>query len=184
MTEPASQPAPAQAQSRSPESGNVFTRKLGPLPMWAWMGIGLAVALGYYFWKNNLSSSGSSTPNQTTASSQVPQFVNQTYVQGTPPVVAPGPPPPPGPRPGPGPYKLQFTKTNGKETLAEIAKHVGTTVPDLIADTIDHPGNVNKGKFTSWLHHTNMGKTGKVPAGYTLYYTPGGHGAVSGNTST
>lgn len=86
-----SEPSPEAAPQRS--SGNVFTRKLGALPLWAWMGIGLAVALGYYYWKQ---STGSKAAASTAAASSgqaaggvdsnlVPQFVNQTYVQGSPP---------------------------------------------------------------------------------------------------
>lgn len=85
-----------QAPETAPQSGsgkNVFTRKLGALPLWAWMGIGLAVALGYYYWKQ---STGSKAAASTSAASSgqaaggvdsnlVPQFVNQTYVQGSPP---------------------------------------------------------------------------------------------------
>jgi hypothetical protein len=71
--------------------GNVFTRKLGPLPMWAWMGIALAIALVYYFWEKNKSSSSTSSTDTSentpggVDSSLVPQFVNQTYVNNTPP---------------------------------------------------------------------------------------------------
>lgn len=82
-------------ESGGSESGNVFTRKLGPLPVWAWMGIALAVALGYYFWQQNQSNSSSSGSSTSTSadvntpggvdSSLVPQFVNQTYTNVTPP---------------------------------------------------------------------------------------------------
>jgi hypothetical protein len=90
-----SEPAPDTAPSSS--GSGVFARKLGPLPMWAWMGIGLAVALGYYYWKQNKSSAAASSTAQTAAStaasgaaggtdsSLVPQFVNQTYVENQPP---------------------------------------------------------------------------------------------------
>lgn len=81
----------------SESGGNVFTRKIGPLPLWAWMGIGLAIALGYYFWQqnqaSNSSSSTSSTPQTASTvntpggvdSSLVPQFINQTYTSVSPP---------------------------------------------------------------------------------------------------
>jgi hypothetical protein len=74
--------------------GNVFTRKVGPLPMWGWMGIALLLAVGYYLWHKNQSSSSTSSSAQTAAtnntpggvdSSLVPQFINQTYTQTTPP---------------------------------------------------------------------------------------------------
>lgn len=98
MSEPAPEP---QTQSSSQQGSNVFLKKIGPLPLWAWMGIGLAVALGYYYWRQNKASStasqtaGSSTG--TTDQNLIPQFVNQTYVQGGPPEQGPpGPQGPPG----------------------------------------------------------------------------------------
>lgn len=75
--------------------GNVFTRKIGPLPMWAWMGIALALAIVYYLYKKHQSGSSSSTSSTQNSSmntpggvdaSLVPQFVNQVYNQETPPV--------------------------------------------------------------------------------------------------
>lgn len=90
---------------------NVFTRKLGPLPMWAWMGIGLGGALAVTSWTKNkrdaaAAKAGPNTsgtlPSQQTASgstpaSLIPQFVNQVYNQETPPTATPPtttPPPP------------------------------------------------------------------------------------------
>jgi hypothetical protein len=69
--------------------GNVFTRKLGPLPMWAWMGIALLIAVGYYLYKKNTAANSSNTSGASSSpstvntpggvdSSLVPQFVNQT----------------------------------------------------------------------------------------------------------
>lgn len=72
--------------------GNVFTRKIGPLPMWGWMLIALLVAVFYYLYKKNQSGSSSTAQSPSTVNtpggvdaSLVPQFVNQTYVQNTPP---------------------------------------------------------------------------------------------------
>lgn len=74
--------------------GNVFTRKVGPLPMWAWMGLALLVAVLYYMVKKKSSSTTSSGATQSPSTvntpggvdaSLVPQFVNQVYNQETPP---------------------------------------------------------------------------------------------------
>lgn len=70
--------------------GNVFTRKIGPLPMWGWMGIVALLAVFYYLYKKNQSASTSSTNAAAntpggTDSSLVPQFVNQTYDNSQPP---------------------------------------------------------------------------------------------------
>ena len=73
--------APPRTSSRRE---NVFTRKIGPLPMWAWVAIVSAVILGYAYWKNRQSSSSQAQP-ATTDASQVPQFVNQTYTTVQPP---------------------------------------------------------------------------------------------------
>jgi hypothetical protein len=83
--------------------GNVFTRKLGPLPMWAWMGIGLGGALAVTSWSKNKKAAAAAAagpnpngtlPSQQTASgstpaSLIPQFVNQVYNQETPPAATP-----------------------------------------------------------------------------------------------
>ena len=51
--------------------------------MWAWLGISLAILLGWAYYKNKTSSQ--STPTDTANASQVPQFVNQTYTTVGPP---------------------------------------------------------------------------------------------------
>jgi hypothetical protein len=58
--------------------------------MWAWMGIAALIAVGYYLYHKNQEAS-SSTVSDTggssgaTDQSLVPQFVNQTYVENSPP---------------------------------------------------------------------------------------------------
>lgn len=68
--------------------GNMFTRKVGPLPVWGWMGIGLVAAIAFYLIQKK-KTPAASTPAQsatgTTNSSLVPQFVNQVYTNGKPP---------------------------------------------------------------------------------------------------
>jgi hypothetical protein len=65
--------------------GNVFTRKIGPLPMWAWLGIVLAgIGVWAVIEHKKSSSTAASTADETDAS-QVPQFVNQTYTSPSPP---------------------------------------------------------------------------------------------------
>ena len=94
----------APPRQRSSGGGNVFTRKIGPLPMWAWVAIVSAVILGYAYWKNR--QSGSTASQSSTANaSQVPQFVNQTYTTVQPPSAPPGPGAtgPQGPQGPPGP---------------------------------------------------------------------------------
>jgi hypothetical protein len=86
---------PQRPATQAPSGGNVFTRKMGPLPLWAWMGIALALALVFSIWKKNKAASSSSTSGSlsitppgssadaTTAASQIPQFVNLTNVSNS-----------------------------------------------------------------------------------------------------
>lgn len=71
--------------------GGVFTRKLGPLPMWGWMAIVGVIVLMYSFYAKqkqqstaNQSAGGVNSPGGVDAS-LVPQFINQTYENVTPP---------------------------------------------------------------------------------------------------
>jgi hypothetical protein len=77
--------------SVSRPKSNVFTNKIGPLPMWSWMAILLVAVLLYSFYKK--SSSSANNPAAQAAgqaaggvdSSLVPQFVNQVYDNDQPP---------------------------------------------------------------------------------------------------
>ncbi|MDA8319059.1 MAG: hypothetical protein M0030_04485 [Actinomycetota bacterium] len=143
-----------------PRHDNLFTRHIGPLPMWGWLLIAGGGILGYAFYSGSFSSSGSSSSG-TTGAGQVPQFVNQVYTSGQPPtqptVPAPAPIPvdhgpgpgggppvtgPPqwfGPRPGPGPKPPgkgggggNYLKSSGKYDLQGIAKGHGLTEKQLL----------------------------------------------------
>jgi hypothetical protein len=72
--------------------GNVFTRKVGPLPLWAWLAIATVAAIMYAMYSKNKKAAASSTSTAAAGqaaggvdSSLVPQFVNQTYVNNSPP---------------------------------------------------------------------------------------------------
>jgi PASTA domain len=119
---------PQRPAATSSGGSNPFTRKLGPLPLWAWMGIGLAIGLAYYFWKQHTSANSSSaqsitspgsSPDQTTAASQIPQFVNIT--QNTSPPASPSTTPtttPSGPSPIQGvPNLIGMTRASAEATL-------------------------------------------------------------------
>ena len=99
-----SEPTPAKPLGKSTPGGgkkeNVFTHKLGPLPMWGWVGIAAAVLVAWRVYsakKNGTSSSTSGSGTSGAGSSglaggaspyDIPQFVNQTYTTVT------GPPAP------------------------------------------------------------------------------------------
>jgi hypothetical protein len=72
--------------------GNVWTRRVGPLPLWGWAGIGLGGFLVLFLFRKNKASSSTTGQSSSTVdtpggvdASLVPQFVNQVYTQGTPP---------------------------------------------------------------------------------------------------
>jgi len=68
--------------------GNVFTRRIGPLPMWVWLVIVAVIVIGWAYWRSRQSAGQTSTSTATgTDASQVPQFVNQTYTTVQPPSV-------------------------------------------------------------------------------------------------
>lgn len=61
--------------------GSIVTKKLGPLPVWAWMGLVLGAAVAFATWRNNKSkstaatSSGTATPDSADpASVMTPQY--------------------------------------------------------------------------------------------------------------
>lgn len=127
------QPAPMQEEppgGGGDGGGNVFTNKVGPFPLWVWMGLSLAILLAITNWKKQKTTA--STANQgtlptndtasgSTPASLIPQFVNQVYNNPGPPTQVtvntpvtvdtdndpthPTPPPPPPPHGGPPPPK-------------------------------------------------------------------------------
>jgi hypothetical protein len=170
---PAAAPAAPPAAPRG-GGGNVFTRKIGPMPMWAWVAIIAAVLIGYAYWRNKQSAASSSTAATAatgTDASQVPQFVNQTYTTVTPPVA--GPPPPPAPPEASGGTQVpggaqipghHVVTATGTETLAQIAKKYGTSPADIISFTKNHKTHISatESKFLQ------KGK-GRVPRGLVLW---------------
>jgi len=141
--------APAPAAPARSSGGNVFARKLGPLPMWAWMGVALAVALAYYLWKKDKS---------TTAAGSATQFVNQTYVNSAPPS-APGVPGPPG-----------ATGATGTAGAAAPAQAQASIYPAPQSTTASKLSNTSV--KVNWAYITSA--TPK-PASYTVAaYTPAG----------
>jgi len=141
-----------EAPARPARRENVFTRKIGPLPMWGWL---LIVGGGIGAWALYSRKQAGQTTATGTSASQVPQFVNQTYVSPTPPMApAPGkdkdkdrdkdvdkdvdsgarPRPHPGPMiPAPVPGARRFpggriSTGGGEETRTEQLRHRGNLV--------------------------------------------------------
>lgn len=96
MSEPTAAPAKAPGGGKKE---NVFTHKLGPLPMWGWVGIAAAVLVAWRLYSAKKNGSSTSTNSGTAGNGSaglaggaspydIPQFVNQTYTTVT------GPPAP------------------------------------------------------------------------------------------
>lgn len=79
-------------QQPTSSGGNAFTRKAGPLPLWGWAAIILVLVALYAYYKKSKSASTTSSAAEAAGnapggvdSSLVPQFINQSYIQETPP---------------------------------------------------------------------------------------------------
>lgn len=128
----------------APESGGggggikgAFGRKVGPLPLWAWLGLATLLAVGYYMYAKNKAanstasqSAGTGGSAGTTDQSLVPQFVNQTYVNSSPPVA----PPSNGSKTVSATTKeYSWTDTGQGWSATELAKKLGISLDDLKA---------------------------------------------------
>jgi|SRR5215469_2036125 len=98
-----SEPAPERGRG----GGNVFTHKLGPLPMWAWVAVIGGVIVAWSLYKSRTSSQQQAAADTSTPASDVPQFVNQTYTTVQAPAVQSEQPEPPEPgEPGMRPQRF------------------------------------------------------------------------------
>lgn len=171
--------------SVSRPKGNVLTSKMGPLPMWGWMAIIAGVAVLYSFYKKSKGTTASTSAAQASGNSPggvdaslVPQFINQTYDNDTPPAApnitvnntipqpptaTPAPPagtPPPETEPAtisgsPGSFTTglaggmnEWTST-GKYSLNTIARSHGMTPQQLIASSNAAENNVGLKAYVS-----------------------------------
>lgn len=125
-----------------------LTQKAGPLPLWGWGLAGTAAAGGLYLWersKSNSSSASSEDDSSSSGDTQAPDYVFDITSQLPPEATTPttGGTNPTGKQKGP------FRRTsNGKQSLAQIAKSRHTTVAHIVAVTkaskeID-PANLKK----------------------------------------
>lgn len=179
-----------QTSTSRPRS-NVFTSKIGPLPMWSWMAILLVAVVLYSFYKK-----GKTPKDQTTGgvnspggvdASLVPQFINQNFENSEPPA-APSvtvnntvtEPPETTPRPpnipktisgSPGSFTTglpggmnEWTST-GKYSLATIAKSHGMTPQQLIAVS---EKSENNPALKAYVAKKNF--NAPVPAGVQLFF--------------
>jgi hypothetical protein len=133
---PAAPAAPSRGQGSAEH--NPLKRKIGPLPTWVWVIIVAAALLGWSLYRSRTSSAspGTDTTGDTTDASQVPQFVNQTFVQ-------PGPPSAPAPAPtgtpAPAPQGIKTLTVGRAMTLQQFAKeHHWTDVTLAAVETMNN----------------------------------------------
>jgi hypothetical protein len=176
---------------------NVFTHKLGPLPMWGWLAIvgGALVAWRLYSSKKAAAANTADTTTGTTSTdaNTVPQFVNQTYVNTTAPT-APGTagtptnPAPVGDSGNPKPTttlpgKWSYPAPSGLAVYDQSAKGIRLSWNAVTGPSGQHPNSYNvttynsKGKQVS-QHNTTAGNTN------TAEYGPGGKGLPKGTYHT
>lgn len=125
MSEQPTSPPPARSGR-----GNILTNKIGPLPMWAWVGIAGAILVVWRLYSNKQNQSQAATTTPSTPADQVPQFVNQTYTTvtapgatGTP-TPSPVTPTPPG-QPGPT-TPMPPTPTIPQQAKAAVASAIAS----------------------------------------------------------
>ena len=125
--------------------GNFWTRKIGPLPAWAWAALVLVAIVVYlYYRRSQASSSTASTDTTATAdeSSQVPEFINQTYVSTTPPATSgtgttpTGPPVNGGNPPHVPPTTPPPVKTPPKKPVGTLAAPTGIHATNVTSSSI------------------------------------------------
>jgi hypothetical protein len=166
---------------------NVFTHKIGPLPMWAWLGIvgGGLVAWRLYSSKNAAASSaGTTASTDTTNANQVPQFVNQTYVSTTAPLAATSNGAVPAPTPTPtNPSPVSPAPASQPKPTTTLAGWSYPAPSGLKASAIS-----DSGYSLNWSAVT--GPSGQHPNSYTIQ-TKNSKGVVvdqfttaAGNTAT
>ena len=134
-------------ESSGGASKNFLTKKVGPLPMWAWMAIVLVLGVVYSMYKKQKAATTATTSGTAAGgvnspggvdSSLVPQFVNQVYNQEqppaapnitvnktlpTPPTVAPQPPVPNVPPKSPPPEPATVSGSPGSYTTGLGGKY-------------------------------------------------------------
>lgn len=72
------------ANTKKP-TGSFLTRKYGPLPMWAWMGLSLGVLLAISMWQSNktpqTNTAPAATPSGVSYTNLPPQFIDADHTE-------------------------------------------------------------------------------------------------------
>lgn len=121
-----SQPATERTAPAPAAGGNVLTRKIGPLPGWAWAGIAVAAGVGYIWWRNRQNAAAAAATDTGTATTDpgvdqsATDAVLQSEIQNLQGEVSTPAPTPNSP--APKTEKVKVLVVPRAETLAKYAK--------------------------------------------------------------
>lgn len=178
MSEPAAETTRARPPSGAGASGNIFQRKIGPLPGWGWMTLAAVAAGGYLWWRNRQGANAAQAAASTDASA-ADQAVGDD-VQGQLSTVqtelqdlqgaesAEGSTTPPNSGTGGDKAKPTRHVSTGKESLNQIAKSRHTSVAHIVAVSRAAPEKgPNLERLLDWAAKPGARRKGIV------YYTSG-----------
>jgi len=161
--------------------GDTFKKKYGPLPMWAWMGLVLGVALAVSVWNRNKKGTPSDQAPADPISYELPgnlpssySFPINTTVINSPPAGGrdgpPGPAGPPGPGPGPAPTPVPTPTPTPvpvpKPNPAPVPKPVPAPPPGRYVQVVKYTSKNPAWNSTLWgIAENSYGKGGKYGTG-------------------
>lgn len=146
-------------------SGEFLRQQVGPLPLWAWGGLGLGAAVVYSVYKKNKATATAATPSSTgvqlVGGDQTPPIVWQNYNTN----FLPGPETPPSKPPGSGAPPLQAT------TLTSVVQES----PGMIRAQWTPVGGASRYKLqvTSDKYGTETFDSGPTSQWRSAGFTPG-----------
>ena len=177
MSEAAAEgPTRTRPAASSGASGNVFTRKFGPLPGWGWAAVAGVAAIGYMWYRNRsgAAAAANAAATQPDTAAAVGDDIQgqlatlQTEIQdlqGTESTEAEGTGSG-GSTSGGGKNRKVRHVSTGKETLNQIAKADRTSVAHIVSVSRSSGENdPNLDKLQAWAAHPHTRRRGVV------YYT-------------
>lgn len=182
MSEPATEATPTRARppSGAGASGNIFQRKIGPLPGWGWAALAAVAAGGYLWWRNRKGADAAQAAASTDASAadqavgddvQGQLSTVQTELQdlqGEESTEGDTTPPNSGATGGTPKVKPTRHVSTGRESLNQIAKARGTSVAHIVAVSRAAPEKgPNLERLLDWAAKPGARRKGIV------YYTSG-----------
>jgi hypothetical protein len=172
---------PRGAEGNRSSSGNMFTRKLGPLPVWAWLGIMTAGGLGIYLYEQHKQATAAASTGK---GGQHPKFSAEAFVPGYGHGHGGGrggggqPPPSPKPRPKPqggGQDVYRHVVSQEGLSLDQLASARHTTVQHIITTTEQggQGGHLSADNLARFKAYVRGGTNRPMPIGL-VYLTSSG----------